>query len=208
MLSTHDWVNPKDHREVQKFLREMQGDLPRRIRGKMRRAPHQRAGTNYVLAKFDREGGRLIDLASAFNLVTTVGVNTLLNATFAVGLASPAWYLGMIAGGSTPTFTTSDVMASHAGWSEIVGSNVTQTTRQAWTPGTVSGGIVSNSSSSASYTIASGSPTLQGLFMVDNNTLAGSTGNLYSEAVFDEGAQTTVTGNVIVLVATLQIVAG
>lgn len=155
--------------------------------------------------------GKLLDFREAHNLVTTVGVNVLLNATFVGGLASPAWYLGMVKGSGAPTFNIADTMASHAGWTEVLPTtDVVQTLRQVWTPnGAPSGGIVSNSSAAASYTIATGaSPTLQGLFMADQNTIGGTSGNLYGETTFSGGSIVTAAGNVVNITATLTITAG
>ena len=170
-------------------------------------------GIRYRGDIYERRAGKLIYLRSvtARNMVTTVGANVYLNATLVSGIASPAWYCSIIAGASAPTFNVADVMSSHAGWTEITAANVTASTRAliAWN-GAASGGTVSNSSSPVSYTVASGqSFTAQGFFLCDNNTLGtGTTGNLLSEAAFDQGAQALTAGNVITVVVTGIIVAG
>jgi hypothetical protein len=158
--------------------------------------------------RFRKEG--LLRIATAHNMVTTVGANTYLNATLVSGIASPAWFCSMITGSGAPTFATSDTMASHAGWTEMAGANVTAGTRGSivWN-GAASGGQVSNSSSLISYTVASGqSFTAQGFFVCDNSTIGGTSGNLLSEAVFDQGAQALTAGNIITISITGIIVAG
>jgi hypothetical protein len=140
------------------------------------------------------------------NLVTTAGVNKLLDAMFKTGLTSPAWYVGLIKGASAPTFAVGDTMASHSGWTEIAGSDVSQANRQAWTAGAVSGGSVDNSASQAVYSMLT-SITLQGLFMADNNTLGGTSGTLYGEAAFAT-SQAVQNGYTVNVTATLTITAG
>jgi len=147
--------------------------------------------------------------ARAVNMVPYSGANKLLDACFKGGLTSPTWYVGLIYGAGAPTFATSDTMGSHPGWTEVPSVQITQTSRQLWVPGSISVGSIDNTGSPATYQIAATySPTIQGLFMVDNNTLGGTTGNLYSEAVFDTGAQPTSPGNILNVTATLAIIAG
>lgn len=138
------------------------------------------------------------------NLVTRVGVTQIFAATFKNSPTTP-WYASMIKGSGAPTFATTDTMASHAGWTEIAGGDVSQSTRQTWTPGTISSGAnlitLDNSVSPATYNMLS-SITLQGGFLVDNSTIGGTSGNLYGEAAFaspqpvTNGATVTLTGQV------------
>ena len=63
------------------------------------------------------------------NLVTTVGKNFALDTTFAGSAYTAAWFMGLVDGGSAPTYSAADTMASHAGWTENVGySNATRPT--------------------------------------------------------------------------------
>jgi len=136
------------------------------------------------------------------NLVPLVGLNQVLSVYFKAVAASATQYIGLIAGASAPTFVTGDTMASHPGWTEIASGHITQTVRQTWTPGTVSAGSVDNSAAPVGYT-ANASDTLQGGFMVDNNTLGGTAGVLFSEAAFTAGAQAIVTSQPITVVVTI-----
>lgn len=163
-----------------------------------------RTVNKYVIEVRDKRG-RLVARRECHNMLTTAGANKLLDATIKTGLASPAWYVGLIKGGSAPTFAIGDTMGSHAGWTEIAGSDVTQANRQAFTPGAISAGSVDNTGSVAVYT-GNATFTLQGLFVVDNNTLAGSTGTLYGEAAFTAAAIQA--GYTINVTATLSITAG
>lgn len=136
--------------------------------------------TKYVI-ECRKADGTLRWREEVYNILTTVGKNKLLDATFKTGLASPAWYVGLVDGASTPTFVAGDTMASHAGWTENVGFS--QATRPAFTPGTISGGAVDNSASQAVFSITA-TGTIYGAFMADNNTLSGTSGTLYGEAGF------------------------
>lgn len=112
------------------------------------------------------------------NIVVTVGLNKLLDATFKSGLTTPAWYIGLK---GTGTMVSGDTMASHSGWSEIV--PYSDSTRQAFTPGSISAGAVDNSASKAVFNINTSS-TVFGCFLVDNSTKSGTTGTLYGGGDF------------------------
>ena len=129
------------------------------------------------------------------NLVTAVGKNKYLDATLKTGLASPAWYVGLITGpGGSNTYAVGDTMASHSGWSE--NATYSNGTRPAWTPGSVSGGSVDNSASKAVFNI-NGSATLAGCFLVDNSTIGGTSGTLLGEGNFSSGDRALQTGDQI-----------
>lgn len=112
------------------------------------------------------------------NLVVTVGLNKLLDATFKTGLASPAWYIGL-KGTGTPA--AGDTMASHGTWSEITPYSAAN--RPTYTPGTISGGSVDNSAAKAVFNI-NASSTIYGCFSADDDTKGGSTGILYGAGDF------------------------
>ena len=114
-------------------------------------------------------------------LVVTAGLNKLLDAMFKTGLASPTWYVGLVANSPSPTYAAGDTTASHAGWTESV--SYSNATRPTWTPGAVSGGAVDNSAAKASFTV-NATDTIAGAFLADNNTKGGSTGTLYGEGSF------------------------
>ena len=142
------------------------------------------------------------------NLVTRVGVTQIFAATFKNSATTP-WYTSMMKG-ATPTFATTDTMGSHAGWTEIAGGDVSEGTRQTWTPGTISSGsdtiTLDNTSSPAVYNMLT-SITLQGGFLVDQNTIGGSTGTLYGEAAFS-AAQAVTNGSTVTLTGQVGLTAG
>jgi hypothetical protein len=142
------------------------------------------------------------------NLVTRTGVGQLWNATFKNAPTWP-WYASMMKG-TTPIFVTTDSMSSHAGWTEIAGTDVFQTARQQWTPGNNSSGsdliTADNSLNPIIYNMLT-AITLQGGFLVDNPTLGGDTGNLYGQAAFSSPQEVT-SGTVVDLVGQVALTAG
>ena len=76
-----------------------------------------------------------------------------------------------------------DTMGSHTSFAE---STAYSGTRPTWTPGTVSGGSVSNSGSPASFSMT-GPDYIFGAFLVSNSTQGGSTGTLYGAGVSSGG---------------------
>lgn len=112
------------------------------------------------------------------NKIPTVGLNYGQNTKFKGTTQSTSWYIGLK---GTGTVVAGDTMASHGGWAEIV--PYSDSTRQAWTPGTVASGAVDNTGSVASFNINATS-TIYGAFVVDVSTKSGTTGTLYSAADF------------------------
>jgi hypothetical protein len=112
------------------------------------------------------------------NIVVNTGLNILLDSTFKTGVTSPTWYVGLKGTGS---MIAGDTMASHSGWAEIV--PYSDSTRPAFTPGSISGGAVDNSASKATFNINTGS-TVYGCFLANNSTKSGTTGTLYGGGDF------------------------
>ncbi len=134
--------------------------------------------TRYRVECFDSEG-KLKWVESFENLVTTLGLNALLDNTFSAPAAAVTWFVGLK---GTGALAAGDTMASHAGWSEL--TPYSDATRPAWTKdGAASGGAMSNSASKASFSI-NASATVVGAFMVDDSTKGGTTGTLYGGGDF------------------------
>ncbi len=150
----------------------------------------------YVVECFDKDGS-LKWTDKITNLVPTAGLNKLLDACFKTGLTTPAWYVGL-KGAGTPA--AGDTMASHATWSEL--TIYSDTTRRAFTPGTISSGSVDNSASKAVFNI-NGSGTVTGCFMADDSTKSGTTGTLYGVGDFTGGSKTVASGDIINVTVTV-----
>ncbi len=130
------------------------------------------------------------------NIVVTAGLNKLLDAAFKTGLTTPAWYVFLK---NTGTPDAADTMGSHATWTENV--TFSNATRPAFTPGTISGGSVSNTASKASFNI-NGSTTIYGAGICDNNTVSGTSGTLYGVGDF-VSSKSVVDGDTLNVTATL-----
>jgi hypothetical protein len=123
----------------------------------------------------------------AANTVMTGGVNALVTSYFKNGAPPAAWYVGLIKGAGAPVFDIADTMAGHAGWTEVVGTDVAEATRPVWTAGAVAAGACDNNAAKVRYTGAANF-TARGLFLVSANDIGGGTGVLYCGAAYTEGA--------------------
>jgi hypothetical protein len=129
--------------------------------------------------------GAIVWTRHTHNMLTTAGANLYLTDTIVSGVSSPTWFVSLLYGSSGPTFAIGDTLASN-GWSpsaEVTGTQVTNATRPALVWGAVSAGSVSNSGSVAVFT-GNATVTLQGLIVVNNSTLDGTSGTLLGEATF------------------------
>ena len=80
-----------------------------------------------------------------------------------------------------PLIVNSDTSASHAGWSEIAGANITNATRPQWSY-TVTGRSANGGTTPAAFTLSNSIPTqyIDGFFVSSNNVIGGSGGSLIS----------------------------
>jgi hypothetical protein len=140
------------------------------------------------------------------NLVVNVGKTDLLNKYFAGTSYTAAWYLGLVDGGTSPTYNAADTMASHAGWTENTGYS--QATRPAAAFGAASaagggagsagtGTIATSATAFSINSIILPSGTIAGAFLVSNSTKGGTTGTLYSAGSFTTGNRTVLSGDTL-----------
>ena len=108
------------------------------------------------------------------NLITTVGLNHILDTQFHASTQVTAWYIGL-KGAGTPV--AGDTMASHSSWSEITDYSGN---RNAWTEGAASSGSMTNSSS-VDFSVT-GTATIAGAFL--NTAATGTAGTLYGVVDF------------------------
>ena len=143
------------------------------------------------------------------NLVTTAAANSVSATVSLTDAASTA-----VSGATTilgpPLFTT-DTMTAHL-WTEVASGDITQATRPVWTAGgpIASGNTItdSNASNQALYT-PNASFYACGLFFVSDSTIGGSTGILFGEAGFSQGALFVSSGGFqLSITVTLQTAAG
>jgi hypothetical protein len=116
------------------------------------------------------------------NDITNEGKNTLFDVMFntATQIANNSWFIALISNSGYSALAAADTMASHAGWTEF--TTYTEANRVAWGSGTSASQSVTNATP-ATFTI-SGSGTLKGIFVTSNSTKSGTSGKLWSTALF------------------------
>ena len=124
--------------------------------------------------------GRLLGIYRAPNAIVTEGVHHMMETEFRSGAASATWYIGLVDNTGWTAWAATHTMATHAGWTEsVVYSNAN---RPQWTCGAAAARAITNAST-VDFTI-NGSATLKGLFITNENTKSGTTGEMWSEAAF------------------------
>jgi len=126
------------------------------------------------------------------NLVTTVGLNHILDVAFHADTQVTTWYIGL-KGSGTPV--AGDTMASHSSWSEITDYSGD---RKEWTEGAASSGSMTNASS-VDFSIT-GSATIAGAFL--NTASTGTAGTLYGVVDFSS-ARTVISGDTLQVTVTV-----
>ena len=132
------------------------------------------------------------------NLVVAVGKELMLDTLLSGSGYTASVLMGLV--GSSPTFSASDTQASHAGWSEVGGTNAPAYSGVRKTPvfgtSTSTGSTPSNvttkaTSSAVTFTFTS-SGTVGGCFINLNgsSTQDNTTGVLYSAGAFTGGSKT------------------
>ena len=118
------------------------------------------------------------------NLIVDEGIQNLLDVNFNATSAITAWYIGLYSGNVSPvnTWTAANVTSNSTEC-----TNYTQSTRVVWTSnGAASLGPndVSNSSSTAQFTMNTGGGTVWGAFLASASAKSATTGKLNSAAKF------------------------
>ena len=140
------------------------------------------------------------------NLVVNVGKSDLLGKYFAGTAYTAAWYLGLVDGGTSPTYNAADTMASHAGWTENTGYSQATRPAAAFGAASASGGgagsagtgtIVTSATAFSINSVILPSGTIAGAFLVSNSTKGGTTGTLYSAGSFTTGNRTVLSGDTL-----------
>jgi len=150
----------------------------------------------WTVEAYDKDGNlKWID--QFHNIVVNAGLNHILSIVLAAGTQVPSWFLGLM--DSSPTVAAADTMSSHAGWTE--NQNYSESTRQAFTPGSVASQSVDNSASKATYSI-NATTTVGGAFLVSNSTKGGTTGTLFAGGAFSGGNRSLISGDTLKVQAT------
>jgi hypothetical protein len=161
-----------------------------------------RTSNKYHVEAFDKDGNKKWE-DDFKNLVTTAGMNALVTALFKTGITSPVWYIGLVDGATTPVFDSTDLITSHAGWTEF--EDYSESDRQTFVPGTVSAASVDNTASRAVFTITDPG-TVAGCFTINDETKGGdTTGVLYGEGAFTGGGRPVLAGDTLRITITASV---
>lgn len=163
-------------------LSKMLGAALLMIGGMDAHAAHQKMGLNGKWQLEHVRGGKVIGTQDFPNDITNQGKNSLFEIMFHDGtqIASSSWFIGLISSSSYSALAAGDTMSSHSGWTELTG--YTQSTRVAWGPGAAASQSITNASP-ATFDI-NATATAKGIFVVSNSTKGGTTGTLWSTALF------------------------
>lgn len=147
--------------------------------------------------------GKVKASGTAKNGVVDVGINKLLDIHFGATAKFATWYMGLIDSGSYSGLSSSDTLASHAGFTEAVGYTVTagSTQRGTWTPAAASGKSVANTSAVA-FTMT-GAATIKGFLLCSDQLKATNTGTLWATALFATGDQVVANGDILNITYTI-----
>lgn len=123
--------------------------------------------------------GEIVWTEDIHNLTTNEGLDEILDKFWKGSGYTAAFYVGLT--DDSPTIAAGDTMSSHAGWAEATGYS--ESVRQTLTLGTVSSQSVSNSASTADFSI-NATDTIGGAFITTNSTKGGTSGVLIGAAAF------------------------
>jgi hypothetical protein len=118
------------------------------------------------------------------NLVVNVGL-AYVNTTFFKGSGyTAAWYIGVYGPASSNNPSSTDTMASHAGWTEVTAySNATRPAATFGAATTADPSVIANSAAPAQFLI-NASANVGGAFLTSGDTPGGTSGVLFSASDF------------------------
>ncbi len=143
--------------------------------------------------------GKLLWQDGFENLVTTVGKNALLDYAFRTGVAALSWFVGLVDSTSFTAYSVTDTMSTHGGWIEA--SPYSDLVRPDYVPAAASAGSMSNAAARALFNVITPA-TIQGAFLVDDDTVDGVAGVLYGVGSFVT-PRTVIAGDVLAIKITL-----
>lgn len=133
----------------------------------------------FHLQLFDKDG-KLKWEKTLRNGITNVGKDLALNVMFHGTSAVSPWYIGLIDNSGYSAVAAGDTMGSHSGWNEF--TNYDESTRVEWTEAAAASQSIT--SSSVSTFSINGNGTLRGVFITSVSTKSGTSGTLWSTALF------------------------
>lgn len=142
-----------------------------------------KGGGIFTVRCHDKEGNLKWEQKS-HNLVVNVGL-AFVNTTFFKGSGyTAAWYVGIYGAAATNNPSSTDTMASHAGWTEVTAySNATRPAATFGAATTADPSVIANSAAPAQF-LVNASANVGGAFLVNDDTPGGSSGTLFSASDF------------------------
>lgn len=133
----------------------------------------------------------------AHNLVVNVGLADALDKYLSGSAYTASFFLGLVDGGSAPTYNAADTMASHAGWTESTAYSNATRVAPSFNAATGTGGGAGTKGTGSKATTATSfsinaTATIAGCFLTTNSTKGGTTGTLYSAGSFTGGNRSVV----------------
>ena len=142
-----------------------------------------RAGGIFTVTCRDKSGN-LKWQSKSHNLVVNVGLADMNTKYFKGSGYTAAWYIGIYGPASTNSPSSSDTMASHAGWTEVTDySNPTRPLAVFGNATTADPSVIANSASPAQFLITA-SANVGGAFLTTGDLPGGSSGILFSASDF------------------------
>ena len=140
------------------------------------------AGGVFTVQCFDKDGNLKWEESSP-NLVVNQGLQDMNTQYFKGSAYTAAFYLGLITGpGASNTYAAGDTLASHAGWTEFTNYAGTRKVATFGTATTADPSVISNSASTAAFSISGAGGTVAGAFLT--TVTSGTSGILFSESNF------------------------
>lgn len=145
----------------------------------------------------DKEGNLKWEQKS-HNLVVNVGLADMNTKYFKGSGYTAAWYLGIYGPAASNNPSSTDTMASHAGWTEVTAySNATRPAATFGAATTADPSVIANSASPAQF-LVNASANVGGAFLTTGDLPGGSSGTLFSASDFAApGDRTVQNGDVL-----------
>ena len=145
----------------------------------------------------DKEGNLKWEQKS-HNLVVNVGLADMNTKYFKGSGYTAAWYLGIYGPAASNSPSSTDTMASHAGWTEVTAySNATRPAATFGAATTADPSVIANSASPAQF-LVNASANVGGAFLTTGDLPGGSSGTLFSASDFAApGDRTVQNGDVL-----------
>ena len=145
----------------------------------------------------DKEGNLKWEQKS-HNLVVNVGLADMNTKYFKGSGYTAAWYLGIYGPAASNNPSSTDTMASHAGWTEVTAySNVTRPAATFGAATTADPSVIANSASPGQF-LVNASANVGGAFLTSGDLPGGSSGTLFSASDFAApGDRTVQNGDVL-----------